>query len=141
MVQLSNRTPQLLRVVCHMKLDKKLPWTDLHPHERLKLKIGPIAVSDTAAYCYCCHTALPGQPNGVQAITLQKATDDSLRYRTPWRDPSSGTGLGNLILLISHEVPLEDYFQTEVREPSLAVPQTGNAQRGLFTPKKVCRDI
>ncbi len=95
---------QALRVVRHMRLNRPLPWTDLHPYEWLKSKIGAIAVSYTAPYNYCCHTVFPlGQRDGVQAITLQKASDDLLRYRTVWRDSSSGTGLGNLILLIFHE--------------------------------------
>ena len=45
----------------------------------------------------------PGQDEEVLAITLQKASDELLRYRTVWRDPSAGTGLGNLILLLFHE--------------------------------------
>lgn len=96
---------QALRVIRHMKLTQPLPWTDLHPYEWLKSKIGAIVVSYTAVYNCCCHTVFPiGKPDGVQAITLQKASDDLLRYRTGWRDPSAGTGLGNLILLIFHEV-------------------------------------
>lgn len=95
---------QALRVIRHMRLSKPLPWTDLHPYEWLKSKIGAIAVSYTAQFNSCCHTVFPvGKLDGVQAITLQKASDDLLQYRTIWRDPSSGTGLGNLILLIFHE--------------------------------------
>jgi len=95
---------QALRVIRHMKLTKLLPWTDLHPYEWLKSKISAIVVSYTAQFNYCCHTVFPiDKQEGVQAITLQKASDDLLRYRRGWRDPSSGTGLGNLILLIFHE--------------------------------------
>ncbi|MFC2095907.1 hypothetical protein ACFLSW_05680 [Candidatus Bipolaricaulota bacterium] len=95
---------QALRVIRHMKLEKPLPWTDLHPYEWLKSRIGAIAVSYTAQFNYCCHTVYPpDQPDGVQAISLQKASDDLLRYRRQWRHPSAGTGLGNLILLIFHE--------------------------------------
>ena len=95
---------QALRVIRHMRLNQPLPWTDLHPYEWLKSKIGAIVVSYTAPYNYCCHTVFPpGQPEGVQAITLQKASDDLLDYRMSWRDLSAGTGLGNLILLIFHE--------------------------------------
>ena len=95
---------QALRVIRHMRVSKPLPWTDLHPYEWLKSKIGAIVVSDTASYNWCCHTVFPpGQPDSVQAITLQKASDDLLRFRTLWRDPSAGMGLGNLILLIFHE--------------------------------------
>jgi hypothetical protein len=95
---------QALRVIRHMKLFQPLPWTDLHPYEWLKSKIGAISVSYTAAYNSCCHTVFPiNKPGGVLAITLQKVSDDLLRYRMQWRDPSAGTGLGNLILLVFHE--------------------------------------
>lgn len=95
---------QALQVIRHMKLTQPLPWTDLHPYEWLQSKIGAISVSYTATYNSCCHTVFPmDKPEGVLAITLQKASDDLLRYRTLWRDPSAGTGLGNLILLIFHE--------------------------------------
>ena len=95
---------QALRVIRCMKLSRPLPWTDLHPYEWLKSKIGAIAVSYTASFNSCCHTVFPvSKPDGVQAITLQKASDALLRYRSQWRDASAGTGLGNLILLIFHE--------------------------------------
>ncbi len=95
---------QALRVIRHMRLSRPLPWTDLHPYEWLKSKIGAIAVSDTASFNYCCHTVFPiGKPQGVSAMTLQKADDKLLAYRMVWRDPSAGTGLGNLLLLILHE--------------------------------------
>ncbi|MBU1050362.1 hypothetical protein KKG90_10105 [Candidatus Bipolaricaulota bacterium] len=95
---------QALRVIRHMRLSRPLPWTDLHPYEWLKSRIGAIAVSDTASFNHCCHTVFPiGKPQGVQAMTLQKADDKLLAYRMVWRDPSAGTGMGNLILLILHE--------------------------------------
>jgi hypothetical protein len=95
---------QALRVIRHMRLERPLPWTNLHPYEWLKSKIGAITVSYTAQFNHCCHTVFPlEKPDGARAITLQKASDDLLRYRTVWRDPSSGVGLGNLILLIFHE--------------------------------------
>jgi len=95
---------QALRVIRQMRLLRPLPWTGLHPYEWLKSRIGAITVSYTANFNYCCHTVFPpGKPDGVQAITVKKASDDLLQSRLMWRDPSSGTGLGNLILLIFHE--------------------------------------
>ena len=95
---------QVLRVVRHMRLDRPLPWTDVHPYDWLKDKIGAIVVSYTAPYNCCCKTVYPlSKPEGARSITLQKASDDLLNWRMVWRDPQAGTGLGNLLLLIFHE--------------------------------------
>lgn len=95
---------QALRVIRHMKLSAPLPWTPLHHYEWLKSKIGAIVVSYTAEKNSCCHTVYPlGKPEGTLAITLKKADDDLLQWRTVWRDPQSGVGLAGLILLIFHE--------------------------------------
>lgn len=95
---------QALRVIRHMKLSDPLPWTSLHPYEWLKTKIGAIVVSYTAKTASCCHVVYPpGKSEGVLAITIPKADQQLLRWRTVWRDPQSGVGLVGLILLIFHE--------------------------------------
>ena len=95
---------QALRVIRHMKLSEPLPWTPLHPYEWLKSKIGAIVVSYTAEHASCCHVVYPpGKPEGVLAITIPKANQELLQWRTVWRDPQSGVGLVGLILLLFHE--------------------------------------
>ena len=95
---------QALRVIRHMKLSEPLPWTSLHPYEWLKSKIGAIVVSYMAEHASCCHVVYPpGKPEGVLAITIPKADQNLLRSRMVWRDPQSGVGLADLILLIFHE--------------------------------------
>ena len=95
---------QALRVIRHMKLSEPLPWTDLHPYEWLKSKIGAIIISSTTAYDYCCTTVdVPGKPDGTLAITIRKASDSLLERRTSWINRQSGVGLDGLVLLIFHE--------------------------------------
>ena len=95
---------QALRVIRHMKLSEPLPWTDLHPYEWLKSKIGAIIVSSTATYDHCCHAVdVSGKPEGTLAITIQKASDSLLEWRTSWVSPQAGVGLDGLVLLIFHE--------------------------------------
>ena len=95
---------QALRVIRHMKLSEPLPWTDLHPYEWLKSKIGAIIVSSTATYDHCCHAVdVSGKPEGTLAITIRKASGSLLERRTSWVNPQSGVGLDGLVLLIFHE--------------------------------------
>jgi len=95
---------QALRVIRHMKLSEPLPWTDLHPYEWLKSKVGAIIVSSTATYDHCCHAVdVSGKPEGTLAITIRKASDSLLQYRTWWVNPQAGVGHDGLVLLIFHE--------------------------------------
>lgn len=104
---------QALRVIRHMKLSEPLPWTDLHPYEWLKSKIGAIIVSSTATYDHCCHAVdVSGKPEGTLAITIRKASDSLLQYRTSWVNPQAGVGLDGLVLLIFHEARHVDVSHT-----------------------------
>ena len=95
---------QALRVIRHMKLSEPLPWTDLHPYEWLKSKIGAIVVSSTTEYDHCCRSvSVAGRSGRTQAMTIRRASADLLEWRRVWVNRQSGVGLAGLVLLIFHE--------------------------------------
>lgn len=95
---------QALRVIRHMNLTKPLPWTNLHPYNWLKSKIGGIIVSYEASKPTCCHSlTFPGADKTVTAIKTPKADKPLVESRMSWYDSQSGVGLWNHIALIFHE--------------------------------------
>lgn len=95
---------QALRVIRHMELTKPLPWTNLHPYNWLKSKIGGIIISYEAPKPTCCYTlSSPGSDNPVTAIKIPKADRPLVQSRMSWYDSQSGVGLWNLIGVIFHE--------------------------------------
>ena len=95
---------QALRVIRHMQLTKPLPWTNLHPYEWLKSRIGGIMVRENAANPTCCSSLIPaGEEDPVTAIKMPRAEDFLVEARMNWHDSSTGVGLWGLIGVIFHE--------------------------------------
>ncbi|MBN1859265.1 hypothetical protein JW848_08685 [Candidatus Bipolaricaulota bacterium] len=95
---------QALHVIRHMKLSEPLPWTDLHPYEWLKSKIGAIVVSSTMESDHCCKSVDVSWKSGrTLAVTIRSASGDPLDWRRSWINRQSGVGLEGLVLLMFHE--------------------------------------